>query len=128
MPSENQSLDENPDYMTFHQSTTQYHCGIDLHSKQMYVCVMDAQGNKLLHMNIKNNDFEFFLKKIAPGDTTSPSAANACSVGTGSPMPARTQVSNSSSPTRSISRPSMAAKIRTTALIPKRSHICCAAT
>jgi len=32
----------------------------------MYVCVMDSQGNKLLHMNIKNNDFEFFLKKIEP--------------------------------------------------------------
>jgi transposase len=27
---------------------------------------MDSQGEKLLHMNIKNNDFEFFLKKIAP--------------------------------------------------------------
>jgi transposase len=52
--------------MRYYTSTTQYHCGVDLHSKQMYVCVMDSQGNKLLHMNIKNNDFEFFLKKIAP--------------------------------------------------------------
>lgn len=52
--------------MRFHTSTTRYHCGIDLHSRQMYVCVMDSQGNKLLHMNIKDNDFEFFLKKIAP--------------------------------------------------------------
>jgi transposase len=52
--------------MRFYTSTTRYHCGIDLHSKQMYVCVMDSQGNKLLHMNIKNNDFAFFLKKIAP--------------------------------------------------------------
>lgn len=52
--------------MRFHTSTTRYHCGIDLHSRQMYVCVMDSQGNKLLHCNIKDNDFEFFLKKIAP--------------------------------------------------------------
>jgi transposase len=52
--------------MKFYTSTTKYHCGIDLHSRQMYVCVMDSQGNKLLHMNIKNNDFAFFLKKIAP--------------------------------------------------------------
>lgn len=52
--------------MKYYKSTTQYHCGIDLHSRQMYVCVMDSQGNKLLHMNIKNNDFEFFLKKIGP--------------------------------------------------------------
>ena len=27
---------------------------------------MDSQGNKLLRMNIKNNDFEFFLKKTEP--------------------------------------------------------------
>ena len=52
--------------MKFYTSTTQYHCGIDLHSRQMYVCVMDSQGRKLLHMNIKDNDFAFFLKKIAP--------------------------------------------------------------
>ena len=52
--------------MRFHTSTTRYHCGIDLHSRQMYVCVMDSQGDKLLHMNIRNNDFEFFLRKIAP--------------------------------------------------------------
>lgn len=52
--------------MKYYKSTTQYHCGIDLHSRQMYVCVMDSQGNKLLHMNIKNNDFDFFLKKIDP--------------------------------------------------------------
>ncbi len=52
--------------MKFYTSTTRYHCGIDLHSRQMYVCVMDSQGNKLLHMNIKNNDFAFFLKKISP--------------------------------------------------------------
>jgi transposase len=32
----------------------------------MYVCVVDPQGNKLLHQNIQNNDFDFFLKKIAP--------------------------------------------------------------
>jgi len=52
--------------MRYYTSTTQYHCGIDLHARQMYVCVMDSQGNKLLHMNIRDNDFEFFLKKIAP--------------------------------------------------------------
>jgi len=52
--------------MRYYKSTTKYHCGIDLHSRQMYVCVMDSQGDKLLHMNIRDNDFEFFLKKIAP--------------------------------------------------------------
>ncbi len=32
----------------------------------MYVCVMDRDGKKLVHTNIRNNDFEFFLKLVAP--------------------------------------------------------------
>jgi hypothetical protein len=27
--------------MKYYTSTTQYNCGIDLHARQMYVCVMD---------------------------------------------------------------------------------------
>ena len=52
--------------MRFYQSTTQFNCGIDLHARCMYVCLVDREGNKLLHTNIRNNDFEFFLRKIAP--------------------------------------------------------------
>lgn len=52
--------------MRFYQSSTEFNCGIDLHARSMYVCVVDREGKKLLHMNIKNNDFAFFLKKIAP--------------------------------------------------------------
>jgi len=52
--------------MKYYTSTTEYNCGIDLHSRQMYVCVMDQKGKKLVHTNIKNNDFAFFLKLIAP--------------------------------------------------------------
>jgi transposase len=32
----------------------------------MYVCVMDRQGKKLVHTNVKNNDFGFFLKLVEP--------------------------------------------------------------
>ena len=32
----------------------------------MYVCLMDRQGKKLLHTNIRNNDFEYFLTRIGP--------------------------------------------------------------
>jgi transposase len=35
-------------------------------ARQMYVCVMDRDGKKLVHTNIKNNDFDFFLKLVAP--------------------------------------------------------------
>jgi len=52
--------------MKYYISTTQFNCGIDLHARSMYVCLMDRDGNKLLHTNIKNNDFDFFLKRIEP--------------------------------------------------------------
>jgi len=52
--------------MKYYISTTQYNCGIDLHARQMYVCLMDRQGKKLVHTNIRNNDFGYFLKLIAP--------------------------------------------------------------
>jgi transposase len=32
----------------------------------MYVCGMDRQGKKLVHTNVKNNDFQFFLKLVEP--------------------------------------------------------------
>ena len=52
--------------MKYYTSTTQFNCGIDLHARQMYVCVMDREGKKLVHTNIKNNDFAYFLKLVAP--------------------------------------------------------------
>jgi transposase len=52
--------------MKYYQSTTEFNCGIDLHARQMYVCLMDRQGKKLVHTNIRNNDFEYFLKLIQP--------------------------------------------------------------
>ena len=32
----------------------------------MYVCLMDRDGKKLVHTNIRNNDFGYFLKLVAP--------------------------------------------------------------
>ena len=52
--------------MKYYTSTTEYNCGIDLHARQMYVCVMDRQGKKFVHTNIRNNDFKYFLKLIEP--------------------------------------------------------------
>jgi len=50
----------------YYCTTTEFNCGIDLHARQMYVCVMDHQGRKLVHCNVRNNDFEFFLKLVQP--------------------------------------------------------------
>src|SRR6266567_5448833 len=52
--------------MKYYTSTTEFNCGIDLHARQMYVCVMDRKGKKLVHTNVKDNDFNFFLKLIEP--------------------------------------------------------------
>jgi transposase len=52
--------------MKYYTSTTEFNCGIDLHARQMYVCLMDRQGKILVHTNVRNNDFQFFLKLIAP--------------------------------------------------------------
>ncbi len=52
--------------MKYYTSTTEFNCGIDLHARQMYVCVMDRQGKKLVHTNVKDNDFQYFLKLIEP--------------------------------------------------------------
>ena len=52
--------------MKYYKTTTKFNCGIDLHTKQMYICVMDREGTILIHKNIKGNDFAFFLKRVAP--------------------------------------------------------------
>ncbi len=50
----------------YYTSATEFNCGIDVHAHQMYVCVMDKQGKKLVHTNIKDNDFQYFLKLVKP--------------------------------------------------------------
>jgi len=52
--------------MRLYQTTTEFNCGVDLHARQMYVCVVDKEGKILVHRNIRDNDFEFFLKLVQP--------------------------------------------------------------
>src|SRR5438876_9348033 len=52
--------------MKYYQSTAEYDCGIDLHARQMYVCVMERTGKRLVHTNVLGNDFDYFLKRIEP--------------------------------------------------------------
>lgn len=51
--------------MQFYKSQHRYYCGVDLHARQMYLCVLDADGQKRLHRNMRN-DKAYFLKLIAP--------------------------------------------------------------
>ena len=52
--------------MKLHQTQTEFNCGIDLHARSMYVCVMDREGNILVHRNVRGNDFGYFLKLVEP--------------------------------------------------------------
>ena len=51
--------------MRFYTQAHQHYCGIDLHAKTMYVCIVNQQGDMLLHQNI-NTDSEQFLTLIDP--------------------------------------------------------------
>ena len=39
--------------MNFYTKQHKYFCGIDLHAKQMYVCILDQLGKVIIHKNIK---------------------------------------------------------------------------
>ena len=51
--------------MRFYTKQHRYYCGIDLHARSMYVCILDPQGEILLHKNMPCAP-ELFLKAIAP--------------------------------------------------------------
>ena len=51
--------------MRFYTNSHKYYCGIDLHTKMMYVCILDSDANILIHKNIPTNG-KAFLKLIAP--------------------------------------------------------------
>jgi transposase len=51
--------------MRFYTKQHKYYCGIDLHARTMYVCVLNQAGEVLLHRNMKASP-EPFLKAIAP--------------------------------------------------------------
>jgi transposase len=51
--------------MQFYTKSHQHYCGIDLHTKMMYVCIVDANSNILIHKNIPTNE-KAFLNLIQP--------------------------------------------------------------
>lgn len=52
--------------MKYYKSTTEYNAGVDLHSRNLYLCLMDRMGAILVHENIRGNDLERLRKLIAP--------------------------------------------------------------
>jgi transposase len=51
--------------MKFYTQQHQFYCGIDLHARTMYVCILNQAGEVVLHRNMKT-DPAVLLKVIAP--------------------------------------------------------------
>jgi transposase len=51
--------------MNFYTQQHKHYCGIDLHARAMYVCILDQHGTKLVHKNLPTTP-EAFLRIIAP--------------------------------------------------------------
>ena len=49
--------------MNFYTQQHKYYCGIDLHAKTMYLCILNQEGNLVLQRNIRTHS-EVFLKTI----------------------------------------------------------------
>ena len=52
-------------WINFYTQQHKHYCGIDLHAKAMYVCILDPNGTKLVHKNLPTTP-EAFLRLIAP--------------------------------------------------------------
>src|SRR5213593_5245966 len=51
--------------MRFYTEQHSHYCGIDLHARTMYLCILNQAGAIVLHRNMKA-DSDSFLKAIAP--------------------------------------------------------------
>ena len=51
--------------MRFYNQQHQFYCGVDLHARSMYLCILDAKGAIVLHQNMAAKP-EAFLEAIAP--------------------------------------------------------------
>jgi transposase len=51
--------------MRFYTQAHKFYCGIDLHARTMYLCILNRDGEILVHRNMPAGP-EYFLKAIAP--------------------------------------------------------------
>lgn len=45
--------------MRFYDGQHQIYCGVDLHTKRMYLCIFDHEGNKRLHRTVRAKPHDF---------------------------------------------------------------------
>ena len=51
--------------MRFYDQQHGFYCGVDLHTRRMYLCILDREGNKQLHRNVRAKPREF-LQAVQP--------------------------------------------------------------
>jgi transposase len=51
--------------MRFYTNQHKFYCGIDLHARSMYLCILDQEGNTMLHRNCRTSPDDF-LRAIQP--------------------------------------------------------------
>ena len=51
--------------MRFYTGTHKHYCGIDLHAKTMYLCILDSAGKIVLHKDMKSRP-DTFLAATEP--------------------------------------------------------------
>jgi len=52
--------------MRFYNQNHEFYCGIDLHARSLYVCLLDHGGTKHVHRDFPTNDPERFLDALEP--------------------------------------------------------------
>jgi hypothetical protein len=62
---QNQPSSRQEEVMRFYSRTHKHYCGIDLHARTMYVCVLSQEGEVLLHRNLPCSP-DAFLAAMAP--------------------------------------------------------------
>jgi hypothetical protein len=51
--------------MDYYKAARKFYCGVDLHARNMYVCIVNKEGEKLVHRKL-DNDSNLFLRIIKP--------------------------------------------------------------
>ncbi len=83
--------------MRFYTQQHRHYCGIDLHARSMFVCILDRSGKTLVHKKIDCDRDELLQAFDPTAARTSPSPSSVSSAGIGSPTYAPRRGSNSSS-------------------------------
>lgn len=78
--------------MKFYTKQHLYYCGIDLHARKMYVCVINGKGKVLIHKNIMTDPDEL-MSLNHPIEKISSLELNVFSAGTGLQTSAKSRTS-----------------------------------